>query len=163
LGASNQINNAAGVTLDGGTIAKGDFSEGTANSVGIGTLTLSASGSHIDFGSGTVGILTFASFDPSVDLLTITIDNWTGIANTAGGPTGDRLIFNSSQTANLALFGFTGYVPGATQFNLGGGYYEITPVTAVPGSSTWTAATLALFAMAWKQRRGLCRLAARIR
>jgi hypothetical protein len=98
-------------------------------------------------------VLSFANFDPSVDLLVITIDNWTGTANTAGGPGTDRLIFNTSQSAaNLALFEFNGYLPGAAQFNLGGGFFEVTPVIPVPETSTWVAAGLALAAVCFQQR-----------
>jgi len=126
LGASDQINNAVPITLDGGTFSRGNFSEGTAGSVGLGGLTLT-SDSHVDFGIGTVGILTFASFDPGADALTLTVDNWTGTPNTVGGASTDRLIFNSSQLANLSSFAFTGY-SGATQFSLGNGFYEVTPL-----------------------------------
>lgn len=153
LGKTDQINNSAGITLDGGTFAKGNFSEGTAGGVGVGALTLTSAGSHIDFGTGTVGILNFASFDPSVDQLTLTIDNWTGTANTVGGTGADRLIFNSNQSANLALFEFTGYAPGATEFNLGGGFYEIVPIAPVPEPSTWFASALALAITGFHQRR----------
>lgn len=153
LGASNQINNSAGITLDGGTLGKGNFSEGTAGSVGVGALTLSATGSHLDFGAGTVGVLSFASFDPSVDLLSITIGNWTGTANTLGTASTDRLIFNTTQSGNLAYFNFAGYVDGATQFSLGNGFYEVTPVTPVPEPATYAAGVLALAAIACHLRR----------
>jgi autotransporter-associated beta strand protein len=151
LGASDQINNSAGVTLAGGTFAKGDFSEGTSAVVGVGALTLTAAGSHLDFGTGTVGTLTFASFTPGLN--TLVIDNWTGTANTVGSASTDRLIFNSDQALNLASFSFTGYAPGAIEFALGGGYFEITPLTAVPEPSTWIAGALAVVAMAYSQRR----------
>lgn len=141
LGASNQINDAAPVTLSGGTFAKGDFSEGAANTPGVGALTLSASGSKIDFGNGTVGALTFASFTPGT--FTLTIDNWTGTAGTMGSGSTDRLIFASDQSANLGSFSFTGFT-GAVEFSLGGGYYEIVPATPVPEPSTWVAAALGL-------------------
>ena len=141
LGASDQVNNTATMTLAGGTFAKGNFSEGTTGSAGVGALTLTASGSKIDFGSGSVGILTFASFTPGS--FTLTIDNWTGTVNTAGSPSTDRLIFTSDQSTNLSSFFFTGYAPGASEFNLGGGYWEVTPA-AVPETSTWFAALLGL-------------------
>jgi autotransporter-associated beta strand protein len=140
LGANDQINNTAPMTLAGGTFAKGNFSEGTAALPGVGALTLTASGSRIDFGTGTVGVLTFASFTPGS--FTLTIDNWTGTVATQGiSGTTDRLIFASSQSANLGSFDFTGYAPGAIEFNLGNGYYEIAPA-AVPEASTWIAAAL---------------------
>jgi autotransporter-associated beta strand protein len=141
LGASDQINNAAPMTLAGGMFSKGDFSEGTAGAPGLGALTLTASGSKIDFGTGAVGVLNFASFAPGS--FTLTIDNWTGTAATSGGISTDRLIFASDQTANLSSFTFTGY-SGATEFYVGNGYYEITPVTPVPEASTWVAAVLTL-------------------
>lgn len=159
LGASDQINNAAGVTLAGGTLSKGNFSEGSATAAGMGALTLTASGSRIDFGSGTVGVLTFVSL--SAGAHTLTIDNWTGNLNTVGSATTDRLIFNSSQASNLSYFSFTGYEAGATQFDLGGGYYEVAPMTAVPEPSTYLAAAMALLAVGFQQRARLKRLLAR--
>jgi autotransporter-associated beta strand protein len=140
LGASDQVNNTATVTLAGGTFAKGNFSEGTAGSAGVGALTLTASGSHLDFGTGSVGVLTFASFTPGTFMLTI--DNWSGSAGTMGNGSTDRLIFASDQTGNLGSFSFTGY-SGAVEFDLGNGYWEVT-AAPVPETSTWVAATLAL-------------------
>jgi fibronectin-binding autotransporter adhesin len=141
LGNDNQVNNSATMTLAGGTFAKGNFSEGTAGTPGVGALTLTASGSHLDFGTGTVGVLTFASFTPGG--FTLTIDNWTGNGNTVGSPSTDRLIFASDQSANLSSFVFNGFA-GAVEFNLNNGYYEVTPLQAVPETSTWVAAALAL-------------------
>lgn len=140
LGNSDQINNAAPMTLAGGTFMKGNFSEGTATSTGLGALTLTAIGGTIDFGTGTVGTLTFASFTPGS--FTLTVANWTGTAGTVGTGSTDRLIFASDQTANLSSFSFNGYA-GAMQIALGG-YYEVVPVTAVPEATTWIAAGLAL-------------------
>jgi autotransporter-associated beta strand protein len=147
LGANDQIKNTAPVTLAGGTFAKGNFSEGTAALPGVGALTLTASGSTLDFGSGTVGVLNFASFAPGT--FTLTISNWTGTIATQGGGTSDRLIFASDQSANLTSFSFTGYGPGAMEFNLGSGYYEIVPVAPVPETSTWVAAVLGLGVAGW--------------
>lgn len=151
LGANDQINNTATITLAGGTFGKGNFSEGTAASPGTGALTLTASGSQIDFGSGTVGILTFAGFTPGS--FTLTVSNWTGTLGTVGNGTTDRLIFASSQSANLGSFAFDGYGPGAVEFNLGNGYYEITPVSAVPEPSTYIAALFALATIGFQQVR----------
>lgn len=134
LGASNQINNSAGMTLAGGTFATGNFSEGATNAAGVGALTLTAAGSHLDFGTGTVGVLSFASFAPGANSLTI--DNWTGLANTVGTASTDRLIFDLTQSANLASFTFSGYASGAVQFDLGNGFFELTPVTPVPEPAT---------------------------
>ena len=142
LGASNQINNTATITLAGGTFDKGNFSEGTAATPGLGALTLTAAGSEVDFGSGTVGTLTFASFTPNA--FSLTILDWTGVAGTMGNGSTDRLIFNSDQSANLSSFFFTGYGSGAIQFDLLNGYYEITPVSLVPEPSTYVAAVFVL-------------------
>jgi fibronectin-binding autotransporter adhesin len=148
LGASNQINNTAPITLAGGTFAKGDFSEGSTSTAGTGALTLSATGSHLDFGTGTGGTLTFASFSPGG--YSLTIDNWTAAGT-------DRLVFNSDQSANLSHFNFTGYAAGAFEIDLGGGYYEITPVAPVAEPSTYVAAAFAVGALAYHQRRRLHR------
>lgn len=144
LGASNQINDSASMTLAGGTFAKGNYSEGSSAAPGIGALTLTAAGSHVDFGTGTVGTLAFASFTPNA--FKLTIDNWTGTVNTIGSSTTDRLIFASDQSANLGSFSFTGF-NGATEFSLGNGMWEVTPLTAVPEPATWLAAGCAVLAI----------------
>jgi fibronectin-binding autotransporter adhesin len=154
LGGNDQINDSATMSLGGGTFAKGDFNEGTASAVGVGALTLTAS-SHIDFGTGTVGVLTFASLNAST--FTLTIDNWTGNSNTVGSGSTDRLIFNSDQASNLSSFFFTGYGAGGVEFNLGGGYWEV--VAAVPEPSTWIVAALSLAALGYyhvRRRWGVC-------
>ncbi len=144
LGANNQINDTAPMTLAGGTFAKGNFSEGSASTPGVGALTLTASGSLIDFGTGTVGVLTFESFTPGA--FTLTIDNWTGMAFTQGSASTDRLIFAADQSANLGSFLFTGFAAGAFQFDLGGGFWEVTPV---PEPSTWAGAGMAAIVVGW--------------
>jgi autotransporter-associated beta strand protein len=141
LGENDQVNNTATMTLAGGTFGKGNFSEGSASAPGVGALTLTASGSHLDFGTGTVGVLTFASLTPGG--FTLTIDNWTGTANTVGDGSTDRLIFASNQSGNLSSFSFTGF-SGAVEVDLLNGYWEVVPVAAVPEPSTWIAAALAL-------------------
>jgi autotransporter-associated beta strand protein len=150
LGANQQINDTATITLAGGTFDKGNFSEGTEATAGLGALTLTASGSQIDFGSGTVGILTFANFTPGS--FSLDIANWTGTAATVGDATTDRLIFASSQSANLGGFSFNGYA-GAMEFDLGNGYYEIAPLTPVPEPSTYIAALFALATLGFHQAR----------
>ena len=150
LGANDQINNAAGMTLAGGTFAKGDFSEGAIDAAGVSTLTLTASGSVVDFGMGAVGVLSFSSFDPT--LYSLTIDHWTGSPNTIGSSSTDRLVFASTQMANLERFSFNGY-SGATQFDLSNGFFEVVPIAPVPEPSTYTTCALALAAVAWHRRR----------
>jgi autotransporter-associated beta strand protein len=151
LGANNQINTAAALFLSGGTFAKGDYAEGAANSVGLGALTLSASGSRLDFGTGTVGVLSFASFTAAGHLLLI--DNWTGTTGIAGTNATDRLIFDSDQASNLSNFSFTGYATGAREFDLGGGFFEVAPLTPVPEPSTYAAGCLGLLGVGYS----LCR------
>ncbi len=147
LGASNQINNSATMILNGGIFAKGNFTEGTASAIGIGALTLSAS-SHIDFGSGTVGILTFASLNPST--FTLNVDNWTGTPRVVGTASTDRLIFDSDQSSNLSAFSFTGYGTGAFEIALGGGFFEVTPI---PEAKTYGIGLAALTTLACHQVR----------
>lgn len=151
LGASDQINNTAGMTLAGGTFAKGNFSEGATNAVGLGALTLSAAGSHLDFGTGTVGTLSFLSFN--ANNYNLVVDNWTGTINAAGGVSTDRLVFDADQSANLSYFSFTGFGSGAAQFSLGGGFYEVVPVTPVPEPATYLAGVLACGAAVLHLRR----------
>lgn len=155
LGASNQINPVAPMTLNGGTFAKGNFSEGSAAAAGVGALTLAGPNSHLDFGTGTVGTLSFASFSnlhAGTDQLII--DGWTGTAYSAGNAGTDRLIFATDQTANLGSFRFTGYLPGAAEFQIGtSGYYEVVP-TAVPEPGTYAAGFLAFAAVGgWSWRK----------
>ncbi|MEY2529471.1 MAG: fibronectin-binding autotransporter adhesin, partial [Verrucomicrobiota bacterium] len=154
LGANNQINNAATMTLSGGTFGRGNFSEGSTSSLGLGALILAASDSHLDFGTGTAGALTFASFSPGA--YTLTIDNWTGTVAGQGNNLTDRLIFTSDQSANLGSFFFTGYGLGAVEIDLGGGYYEI--VAAVPEPATFVSGAMVLALLLFHHRRQIRRL-----
>lgn len=154
LGGSNQINNTAQIILGGGTFVRGaTFSEGTFNSPGAGALSLTAAGSHIDFGTGAVGTLTFANFAPGA--FTLTIDNWLGTAGSMGGALNDRLIFAANQSGNLGSFSFTGFASGATQIDLGNGYFEITPV---PETGTYFSGSIVLALILLRHRRQLRRL-----
>lgn len=167
--ATDRINNAAGISLAGGTILRqgpGTVSEGTGastttggvsstgtNTVGLGALTLTAN-STLDFGSGTggVGTLVFSSFTPNGNVLNIV--NYTN--TTASFPlvsgvdgTDDRLIFSTDQTANLVDFSFGG--TSAEEIALGGGFFEIVPI---PEPGTWLAGALGLVGViAFSRRR----------
>jgi autotransporter-associated beta strand protein len=147
--ADNQINNTAAMTLGGGTFNRGTVSEGNANTVGVGALTLNASNSHIDFGTGAVGVLTFASFAPGGFILTI--DNWSGTVAQQGSGSADRLIFDSNQSGNLNNFNFTGYI-GAVEIDLTGGFYEVVPA-AVPEPTTYISGFLAFAAILFHHRK----------
>ena len=144
LGANNQINDASAFTLAGGTFALGGYSEGTASTTGAGALSLTAAGGKIDFGIGTVGVVSFASFTPGA--FSLIIDNWSGAPGIEGTGSTDRLIFASDQTANLGSFLFTGYGSGAREVDLGNGYFEV--VAAVPEPSTLFALSLILLPVA---------------
>jgi hypothetical protein len=101
-------------------------------------------------------VLSFASL--SAASFTITLDNWTGTAYTQGGGGTDRLIFDSDQSGNLSSFTFSGYAPGAMEFALGGGYFEI---VAIPEARTFVPgllAVLVLLARAPVLSRGLAKL-----
>lgn len=71
LAASNQIDDSATMKSAGGTFAKGSYSGGMTNAVGIGALTLTAPGSHIDFGTDTVGVLSYASCTSGANAIAI--------------------------------------------------------------------------------------------
>lgn len=170
-GNLNRINNSAGITLAGGTLARsgtGAVSEGVGahrstastvtgtSSVGFSALTLTAN-SGLDFGPGGIGTLVFSSFTPNGHILDIL--NYTSSAsglnlNVSGTDgTDDRLIFNQNQSGNLANFSFNGI--SATEIALDSGFWEIVPVTPVPEPSTWIAAALALGAIGYSQRKRL--------
>jgi autotransporter-associated beta strand protein len=149
LGANNQINNAANMTLSGGTFAKGNFSEGSASGLGLGALILAGASSHLDFGTGTVGALAFASLNTGG--FTLTVDNWTGTGAAGGNNSTDRLIFASDQTGNLGSFFFAGYGLGAMEFDLGNGLYEIVP--AVPEPATYISGILVLALLLFHHRK----------
>jgi fibronectin-binding autotransporter adhesin len=127
LGNSNRINNAADVSLGGGTFATGGFSEGDATSAGLGSLTLTAN-SVLDFGAGTGSLLHFGSVGPHTANAVLSITNFDG----AGNPGDDRLIFSGSASAftsayaqaDVAFNGVFGYA--TIQFEAGN--YEIVPV-----------------------------------
>ncbi len=159
-GTTDHVNDTAAITLAAGTLTKGSgVTEGLAGSSpangnagsapGLGALTLTAA-SHLDFGTGTVGALVFASFSDAGNFA-LTVDNWTGAARTEGtNGTNDRLLFaqvlSASELGNIAFAGFT---PGATEIQLAGGYYEVVPV---PEPGTWLAGLLGSPGLGWTLR-----------
>jgi autotransporter-associated beta strand protein len=163
LGANNQINDAAPVTLAGGTLSTGGFSEGTINTAGAGALNLTAAGSTIDFGTGDTGTLAFAIFNPGSNYLTIA--NWTGTPGAIGDGTTDQLLFAADPTPYLSSFNFSGYEPGGLALLLPTGFYEVTPdFTPVPEMNpTVAAALVCLFGLlaVKRSRRELGRLISR--
>ena len=169
-GNLNRVNDAAPITLGttSGTAAilkrTGTASEGSGahtnnggvtstgtNATGLGALTLN-SNSTLDYGTGGVGTLVFASFTPNGHVLNITNYTTTASAPLKSGTDGtdDRLIFNQDQLTNLTDFSFGGI--SAIEIALGGGFFEITPVTPVSEPSTWCAAALAAAIMGFRLR-----------
>ena len=168
LGASNVINNSASVTLDGGTLGSNGFSEGAATTVGLGSLILS-SASAIDFGTGTLGTLTFAGGSYSAGMLSIL--NWTGAAGGAGADgVNDRLIFAGNNAARLSFLSaftqsaisFSGFGSGYNAIQFDANYFEI---VAVPEPATTAAVGgLALCALiGFRERRRVGAVCGRLR
>jgi hypothetical protein len=146
LGGSDVINNAAGVTMAGGTFNTGGFSE----TVGVVTLT---GNSFLDLGDG-ASVLRFAASNlatwTSGQLLTIL--NWSGL-DTGGGI--DQIFFGSNQSA------LTSSQLQQIRFDLGDGSFrgaqllstgELT-VAPVPEPSTWAAGFLTVAALGFTQRK----------
>lgn len=166
---NNRINDAATMTLNGGTFNTGGLSEHGAlnNTAGIGALTLQTS-SIIDM-SNAASIIAFANSAALAGSWsgTLSIYNWSGVPTTGGGT--DQLFFGSSSAGllptQLADFRFysgdgTGaYTPGAIILANG----EVVPLNAVPEPSTWAAGALALLAVGYTQRRRFVRMTALVR
>ena len=153
LAGNDQINNAATMTLNGGTFALGGKSEGAAGTTGLGALTLTAT-STIDFAVGTTtSVVQFADLGTHTAGALLQIINWNGIPDAGGGT--ERLLFAGTTTSFTSLYaqsdvsfnGLAGY--NAIQI---GGYYEI---TAVPEPSTYIAGALALATIGFHQARRL--------
>ena len=124
LSQSSQFNNAAAVTLSGGTIRRG-----AGVSEVFGNLNLSAA-SFLDFGTGNAGTLAFGTYAPSALL---TVQNFLP---------GNKLTFGSDLTGsigNTELFSFQG------DFNSDWNGSTFT-ITAIPEPSTWAVAA-GLFAI----------------
>ena len=132
----------------------------STNLIGLGALTLTAN-STFDFGTDGVGTFVFTSFNPNGGAggpFTLNILNYTSGAYFPTGHSGvdgidDRLIFNQDQSGNLAFFSFNG--TAAAEIDLGGGFWEVTPI---PEPSTWGGAALAVLAIGYTQRRRFTRL-----
>ncbi len=111
LGASDMLNNAASLTLAGGTFSTNGFSEGTATVPGLDILHVTAA-STIDFGAG-ASVLHFASATSPSGTLALT--NWdAGL---------DRLIFSGDAVARAAFE--TAFAPTSISFNGGAGYTAV--------------------------------------
>lgn len=155
LGASNQIGNGIGLTLDGGTFLTGTGSAGYAET--LGTLTLS-SNSIIDLGSlaggaGTRDII-FASSTAVTWTGSLTITNWQGVVDSSG--TAGRLFFGVGglTSAQLAQVSFSGFGSGAKLLGSG----ELVPI---PEPRVYAAAVALLAVVGWRERRRILSLLGR--
>lgn len=130
--AAGQINGAADLTLNGGTLNVASFSQS------MHSLTL-ASNSTIDF-SGDGSILKFNGTVGTTAGLTLagktlTIADWSGSLTGSGSE--QLIVYSPSGAPSVSTVTFTGW-GGATTVarpDLGSGYYEIVPTT---GASTFT-------------------------
>jgi fibronectin-binding autotransporter adhesin len=137
---SNQVNDAATVSLSGGTITRG----GGVSEV-FGNLTVS-SASFLDFGTGAPGTFGFGTYTPSALL---TVNNF-GLGNT--------LTFGSDLTGSIGnkdLFSFD----NGFRSSWDGGTFTI---TAIPEPSTYLAAAGLLAVLLWPSRQRLRRHLKRI-
>ena len=136
LGAANQVNDAALVTLNGGTFSLGGFSET------VGALTLQA-GSTINFG-GTGATLDFANSSANTWTGTLTLQNFTVGSDFLNFGTAAGLTV--AQLADLSLGGYT-----ATGLDGSGNVL----FTAAPEPSSSAFVLVGLAALAWRGRRAL--------
>ena len=139
-GAGNRVNDAAGITLAGGTLRTDGLSET------VGALTLSAS-SVIDMGAG-AGVLRFADSHLASWTGALSIYNWTD------SPVADRLFFgNSSGGLTAGQLSQINFFSGAGSGFLGNGAIlgtgEIVPVPE-PSSVFLTLGLLSL--AGWRER-----------
>ena len=147
--STDRINNATPVSLSGGMLNLGGFSEGAAGTTGVGALTLTAT-STLDFGTaGTNNVIQFASVGAHTinGGVVLQIINWEGAGNTTTGGTNDRLLFagtdptaftNTYSQSDVSFNGNAGY--GITG-NLGG-YYEVFAAPVPEPSTVWAGAVI---------------------
>jgi autotransporter-associated beta strand protein len=155
-GSADRINDAATMTLNGGTFTTGGLSEhgATNNTAGIGALTLQ-SNSVLNLGNG-ASVIAFANSSAQAwaASITLSIFNWTG---SPGGGGTDQVYFGNdntgltaSQLAEINFFSDNGLTPLGVAQILGNG--EIVPV-AVPEPGTWVAGGLVCLALVKTARR----------
>jgi autotransporter-associated beta strand protein len=139
LSQSDQVNNAAAVTLSGGTITRG-----TGVSEVFGNLNLTT-GSFLDFGTGSAGTIGFGTYTPSA-LTALNIVNFT---------TGNTLIFKSDLSSSIetSAFVFSGS-GGLGDYSWDSDTSTFT-ITAIPEASTFVAAAGLLAVLVWPARRRL--------
>ena len=145
--STDRLNDAATLTLSGGTLNLGGLSEGAAGNTGLGALTLTGT-SKIDFGpTGTSNVIQFAGVTSRTGTLQI-IDWESGSDHLyfAGTVSSFTSVYTSQSTVSFnGTSGFT-----TTQF---GGYYEISGIAAVPEPSTLVGGFALTGLFGWNQRR----------
>ena len=143
---SNQVNNAAAVSLSGGTIRT------TAGvSEVFGNLSVTGSG-LLDFGAtfGNASSMNFGTYTPSA-LLTLNNFNF-----------GSTLTFKTDLTSSITNSSFFSFNNGGiSSFNWNAGTSTFT-ITAIPEPSTYLAAAGLLGLMLWPSRRRIIRDAKKI-
>ena len=153
LSSSGQINDAASLTLAGGTLATSNI----AGSETLGTLTLSGT-SSIDLGTAAY-LLHFADSSSLSSIWTgsMTIYGWSGAPNASG--TLGQIYFGSNisglTNSQLSMISFNGFGTGAILLTNG----ELVPM-AVPETSTVVAALLLVLIILHREIRpimGVCR------
>lgn len=136
LGADDEINNAAAMSLDGGTFNTGGFDEGAPSVAGVGILSMTAS-SIIDLDGGS-SILAFADSSSASWAGTLSVYNWSGNIDVGGGI--DQLYFDASssglssgQLGQIVFYSDAGVTPlGFFNQILSTG--EVVPSTPEPAS-----------------------------
>lgn len=140
LGAADQINDAASLTLAGSVGNEAVFSTGSGFSETLGTLTLSGD-SEISLGSA-VHLLQFADSSSIAWTGNLTIFGWVGMPLTSG--TAGQIFFgNNASTltsSQLASISFDGFGTGSILLTSG----ELVPV-AIP---EWPAISIAILLLA---------------
>lgn len=150
LGAANRINDSASITLSGGKLDTGGFSET------VGALTLTAN-SIIDMGSG-ASILTFTGTVTGLNSFTLEIYNWTGEIWVGNGT--DQLIFDDVLTLaemnNIIFYTDAGVTLASSTGGWGFHQTGSNEVVPIPEPSTYGVGVLLLLILGryeWKRRK----------
>jgi autotransporter-associated beta strand protein len=157
LGGSNKIGDSTRVTMSGGRLNTGGFSDS------MGALAVTAD-SVLDFGTSNTVRLQFSSASWTGG--TLNILNWTGSPSSTGNA--DQFLIGSGPVSSdfLNEITFDGYASGAIALPRGGGLYEISPIsfgspasplTPVPEPGTIFGAAALIMFVGWRERRRLRR------
>jgi autotransporter-associated beta strand protein len=160
MGASNQINNYATVTLAGGTFNSNGFSEGTNTTAGLSTLTLS-SNSTISLGASGSSIVSFSNSSGATWSAgaVVDVEDWNGNATTGGGA--DQVYFGTTngglttgQLNDIIFVNPAGFAPGNYNASILSSGEIVPRFKPAPEPSTVAAgATLLLLTLTYEIRR----------